>query len=326
MSVSIRGQSDHQTFQLSSPTVVMPAPESEIFLVQPRDYTIGTGDTLYVVDERGRLVHAFSLDGDHLFQFGGDGRGPGELRAPRRIAQCDGRIFTLDVSLQRINEYSSTGEFIRAITLNRNTYDIVVDQDYIYTSTSWFTGAPVTRISRASPDDRVPLLETASQFFPEVEMGDFYSMGMRGGSIYLSIVDDQLIAVFRTVGVVAVLSTGQGSAEPRFIRLEHHLIDRYIREFQKRLREYEGPGSITPSVVYEATPWPGGGLACLIRTFDEQEYEDVRLVLFDLETGTESGVVKTPDIIISTISMIRPGLAAGIDSDSATILLCTVRH
>lgn len=320
------GQQDHKVYKLSMPSVIIGEPDDGITLYEPWDYTISTGDTLYLLDHRDCQVYAFNIQGNHLFSFGGRGQGPGEFLDAWAIEYANGNVFTMDVRIQRICVFSSTGEFIRSIPLNRATYDMVVDQDFIYVSTSWFEGAPVTRISIESPDVRTPLLEDAAQFFPEVDFGDFFSMGMRSGRIPLSFINNQLIAAFPRVGVIAVLPLDRETVEPRWIKLDHPLIEEYTSKFRKKLRGYEGPGTIIPNVMWEATPWLNGALACRIRTYDHTEYEGVELVLFSLETGREVGVVRTPDILISEIRLLNPRLAAGIDREAATLLLCEIHY
>ncbi len=68
-------------------------------------------ERIYVLDESVPTVRIFDRQGNHLFDIGRRGSGPGELQAPRRIAlePGTGRLFVRDDPSSRINIYDRTG-------------------------------------------------------------------------------------------------------------------------------------------------------------------------------------------------------------------------
>ena len=325
-STAIQSNQGNQIFELGNPVAVLGSPENNAEMYQPLDFVGGNGDTVYVLDYGDRMVYTFDHDGNLLFSFGGEGQGPGEFLEPRVIEYSDGKIYAMDVRIPRICIFTSTGVFIRSIHLTRRPLDIAVHNGDIYVSTSWFQGAPVYKIPTASQDIRVLLLENADQFLPKVDYGDFYSMGIRSGRIYLSIIENSLVAAFCRTGVIAVLPLQQEDAVPRWISLEHPLIEEYEDRFRKRLREFEGPGSILPNVFYSASPWLNGTLACELRIYDYEEYTDVEAVLFSLETGREVGLVKVNKEGLSRPQIISPQLVGILDYGTASVILYRLNH
>ena len=72
-----------------------------------------TAERIYVVDVQVPVVRVFDFDGLHLFSFGVEGQGPGEFVRPYSIGGSrDGRIFVGDRGGNRINVYTSDGEYL----------------------------------------------------------------------------------------------------------------------------------------------------------------------------------------------------------------------
>lgn len=87
----------------------------------PEEYTFGsitglaTGPdgTLYVLDEQGPHLRAYSTDGVYLSEIGRPGEGPGELNRPDwgLTVLADGRILVRDPGNARISVFGSGGEY-----------------------------------------------------------------------------------------------------------------------------------------------------------------------------------------------------------------------
>lgn len=70
------------------------------------------GQKIYVVSTKSHRVEAFSLEGKHLFGFGGRGNTPGKLNFPTDITiGSDGKLFVVDSLNFRVQIYSPTGVF-----------------------------------------------------------------------------------------------------------------------------------------------------------------------------------------------------------------------
>ena len=72
-----------------------------------------TNDRVYVIDAQVPAVRAYDLAGEHLFDIGGAGQGPGEYSRPVAIAVTeDGRVAVADAMNARINIYDAEGALV----------------------------------------------------------------------------------------------------------------------------------------------------------------------------------------------------------------------
>ena len=72
-----------------------------------------TDERIYVIDAQVPAVRAFDLHGQHLFDVGGPGQGPGEYGQPTAIALTDdGRVMVADPIGARINIYDAEGTLV----------------------------------------------------------------------------------------------------------------------------------------------------------------------------------------------------------------------
>ncbi len=75
---------------------------------------------IYIADSHARLVKAFTLPGDRLFEIGDDGKKDQRLRSPAGIAlDQEGRIHVLDSQSRRVLIYDPEGKFLRKFPLSR---------------------------------------------------------------------------------------------------------------------------------------------------------------------------------------------------------------
>jgi DNA-binding beta-propeller fold protein YncE len=69
---------------------------------------------LYVVSTHTHTVEVFSLDGKHLFRFGGHGNSPGKFNYPMDIAiGPTGDLYVVDSANFRVQVFTSEGDFVR---------------------------------------------------------------------------------------------------------------------------------------------------------------------------------------------------------------------
>jgi hypothetical protein len=76
-----------------------------------------SGDTVYVLDGMSATVSAFDAAGRPLFDFGGEGGGPGEFRRPIQllVLPWSGEVGVWDVEAQRLTVHTAGGETVRVL-------------------------------------------------------------------------------------------------------------------------------------------------------------------------------------------------------------------
>jgi len=72
---------------------------------------------LYVIDSYGHSVHAYTLQGEKLFQFGSNGDGDGEFHFPTNIAidRRNGKLYVVDTQNFRVQVFDRDGKFLSKI-------------------------------------------------------------------------------------------------------------------------------------------------------------------------------------------------------------------
>lgn len=80
---------------------------------------VGEDGRIYVGDTQALEVRVFSPDGAYLTRFGRDGEGPGEFRNISGVAPAPGGIAVLDGRLARVTVFTTHGEPVRSIRLER---------------------------------------------------------------------------------------------------------------------------------------------------------------------------------------------------------------
>lgn len=127
---------------------------------------------VFVADRATNEIRKFDPDGEHHVTFGGEGSGPGELRAPEGLGVLgDGGIVVRDSRLLRINVYDSAGSSIDHWPFaGHGTFgagaDITIDSSGgVYTQIMTSTGDPMAPpnvamarwTSGGDPTDTLPL-------------------------------------------------------------------------------------------------------------------------------------------------------------------------
>ncbi len=80
----------------------------------PTDVAVSASGELYISDGYANSsVHRFSADGGYISSFGSPGSGPGQFRVPHSLdVSQDGRVFVADRENNRIQVFSSEGDYI----------------------------------------------------------------------------------------------------------------------------------------------------------------------------------------------------------------------
>ncbi len=114
-----------------------------------------TDERIYVIDAQVPAVRAFDLRGQHLFDVGGPGQGPGEYGQPAAIAVTDdGRVMVADPIGARINIYDAEGTLVDDWPLRspKSALGLVLTYDgEIYTQ-SWSIDAGHLGMQSAGPN------------------------------------------------------------------------------------------------------------------------------------------------------------------------------
>ena len=81
-----------------------------------------------MVDGGNHRVQKFDINGNYLLQFGGRGKGDGQLNAPYGITAHDDKVYVADYSNHRIAVFQSDGQFCSSFRCNQlgGPYDIAV--------------------------------------------------------------------------------------------------------------------------------------------------------------------------------------------------------
>jgi hypothetical protein len=114
-----------------------------------------TDDRLYIVDSQVPVVRAFGLDGEHLFDIGSPGQGPGEYLMPTAVvALDDGTVAIAEAMSSRVNLYDSGGRFLEdwPLAAQKSALGLTLGSDgRIYTQ-SWSLAAGRMGIQAVGPE------------------------------------------------------------------------------------------------------------------------------------------------------------------------------
>lgn len=86
----------------------------------PPEYTFGRvggvavfrDGRVLVLDALARALRVYTPEGEHLFSFGSEGQGPGELQSPTSPVVTEDEILVYDQGLRRLVRYSLAGEHV----------------------------------------------------------------------------------------------------------------------------------------------------------------------------------------------------------------------
>ncbi len=303
-----------QEIHLGDPTVL----GADSYLNYPADLAQGNDDTLYVLDgfgsSSGKCVVAFSLQGEELFRFGGDGEGPGEFQGPRAIAFTGYSVLVLDYQLSRIEEFTTGGQYLRTIRLNiRVGFDMIVHDGSVYLHQR-SENVIISRFSLDSPADISPVLTTDH---PQLQGMTTRSIGR----IQFSAGDDELLVTFPSKAMFTGIDWDTDHNQCVFIQPQCDVIERESRRIEQLQREAARQGVqigdiylygivswSTNQVLIEVTEWTG-------------EMRKVHGIVFDTSTGVEVGKRINPQLGHGGMYRLRNGDLAWIDRSSNTVYI-----
>lgn len=102
---------------------VIAGPQEEPFNM-PSDCAVGPEGSLYVLDGVHHRVVVFDSEGKYRFQFGGQGRGLGQLSFPLGITcSTDGRVYVADSGNHRFQVFATDGKPLAEVPLPRDASD-----------------------------------------------------------------------------------------------------------------------------------------------------------------------------------------------------------
>mgnify|MGYP000725228445 CR=1 FL=1 len=90
------------------------------------------GDTIYVADNNHHQVIAFKLTGENVLKFGSQGTGTGQFKNPTDVTiDKDGNIWVVDYNNNRLQVFSSDGNFINTYGQYDNAASFRIYDPYI---------------------------------------------------------------------------------------------------------------------------------------------------------------------------------------------------
>lgn len=104
-------------------------PTGEALLYHPNNFLFSEDGDVYIPDEQAYTVFHFDTDGHLIRRIGREGNGPGEFQCPSEVhINWDGELIVVDPGTQRINYFSTDGEFLRSenIQVTRGTRSVTI--------------------------------------------------------------------------------------------------------------------------------------------------------------------------------------------------------
>ena len=110
-------------------------PTGEALLYDPKYFLFSAQGDVYIPDEQAYTIFLFDSEGHLKRRIGREGNGPGEFQCPSEVhISWDGELVVVDPGTQRINYFSTDGEFLRSKNIqvtrgNRRTRIRILDAD-----------------------------------------------------------------------------------------------------------------------------------------------------------------------------------------------------
>lgn len=86
---------------------------------------------LIFLDYADKMIYCYSLSGEKLFEFGGEGSGPGEFTRPICVRANRDRIFVYDLGNRFLSEFDSKGGFLKRSRVLRACVNFSLHEDKI---------------------------------------------------------------------------------------------------------------------------------------------------------------------------------------------------
>ncbi|MFC1539994.1 6-bladed beta-propeller [Gemmatimonadota bacterium] len=294
-------------------------PAQEIYLHRPRDFVMGNGDTLYVLDTGDSDIKVFRATGEYLFTFSREGHGPGELSRPRAIDFRNNTIYVATSDPMQIIEFRTTGQYLRSYRLNQNPMDLVVSPTHAYVSlfspTSTVLEVPLSR-----PDAQRPILTNEFTDYLSSLMETEARMSM--GRCFLALTSEKLIVANSGISLVAIVDLEDEQRAVSIIDPTSTLID---EQWDHNAREFHPNtprpirGKVQSSMFNSVSAWSDTEVLLEIRTGSRETFRSIAAV-FDMTTGFEVGPrITGPGSSYSNFKFIREDRIGWINSEEASI-------
>ncbi|MFC1529117.1 6-bladed beta-propeller [Gemmatimonadota bacterium] len=304
---------------LEDPVCISGDPAREIYLHRPRDFVMGNGDTLYVLDTGDSDIKVFRVTGEYLFTFSGPGYGPGELVRPRAIDFRNNTIYVAKSDPMQIVEFNTAGVYQRSYRLNQNPMDLAVSPTHAYVSLFSPT-ATVLEVPLSRPDAQRPILTDEFTDYLSSLMETEARMSM--GRCFLALAGDKLIVANSAISLVAIVDLVDEQRTVSIFDPKSALIDEHwdynAREFHPNTPR-PIRGKVQTSMFNSVSAWSDNGVLLEIRTGSRETFRSIAAV-FDMTTGFEVGPrITGPGRSYSNFKFIREDRIGWINSEEASV-------
>ena len=110
-------------------TVALTTPDS-LAVLSVSSLRVDAENRIYIADAKSYAVHVFDSTGGWLRSFGRRGQGPKEFKSPSSLAFTPaGEVLVGDTGNKRLSIWSSDGEFVRVVPLERSPSDLAFTRD-----------------------------------------------------------------------------------------------------------------------------------------------------------------------------------------------------
>lgn len=111
--------SNTERYQIDSLRTIVSVEEDSI--ENPFSISVFGGDKLSILDTDRREIRVYRDNGEFLYSFGQEGKGPGEFVHPRGMFVRDSIIIVTDVSTMRLTKFTTQGKFKSISRMQKET-------------------------------------------------------------------------------------------------------------------------------------------------------------------------------------------------------------
>lgn len=277
-----------EVVELSDPLAILGTESQGSLMRMPGDLAAGNGDTLYVLDSQGLVVVVYSEFGNELFRFGRGGAGPGEFSRPRAIAFSGHSVLIGDYGLSRIEEFSSTGQYLRTIKLmNQPRSGMVVFQGDLYVGVQ-SQECLIVKVPLANPEENSPFLTFQHPQFAEMDRLDRF----RKGSVELAAGETGLIVAFPGLGSFMVVPADTDPNQCKLIDPQGEIIEREWDRFDELFKRMEGRVGL--QMFNRIDEWTPGQILLEVRTGFAETFHAIGIIV-DAISGEDLGIRFKPE-------------------------------
>lgn len=277
-----------EVIELSDPLVILGDESQGSTLTMPGDMAPGNGDTLYVLDSRGLVVVAYSVSGSELFRFGRGGAGPGEFSRPRAIAFSGHSVLVGDYGLSRVEEFTTTGQYMRSIKLmNQPRGGMAVFRGDLYTGVQ-SQECLIVRVPLSNPAANTPFLTFQHPQFSELNRIDRF----RKSQVELASGETGLIIAFPGLGSFMVIPADTDPNHCSLVEPQGELIESEWDRFNELFERTEGSAGL--QMFNRIDEWAPGQILLEVRTGFAETFHAIGIIV-DATSGEEMSIRLKPE-------------------------------